>query len=165
MKHTAPLIAVREALLQKGWKLATAESCTGGLLAHWITALPGSSCWYSGGVVAYADSTKTALLQVPSALLVADGAVSCTVAAAMARGACACIPEADVAISLTGLAGPAGARPGKPVGLVYLGLALAAGQTQTRKLQLAGSRSEIQIAAGIAALEMLNNKLSEITTS
>lgn len=159
--HKEQLVSIGNALVRRGWKLATAESCTGGLLSQWITSLPGCSRWYCGGVVAYADATKTALLGVPASMLSREGAVSSHVAEAMAQGACKRIPEAHVAVSITGIAGPAGERPGKPVGLVYIGLADVTGKVQTRKLQLAGARSDVQIAAGNAALEMLYRALFE----
>ncbi|MFU8780172.1 MAG: CinA family protein [Kiritimatiellia bacterium] len=152
--------AIGEALQRKGWQLATAESCTGGLVAHWITAIPGCSQWYCGGVVAYANATKTAMLGVPAGLLVQHGAVSRPVAAAMARGACKQIPAADVAIGITGVAGPDGGTPAKPVGCVYLALADKAGFVVVQKWQFPGSREEIQIAAGKAALQMVYDYLS-----
>lgn len=163
--QAAHLAAIREVLLRKTWKLATAESCSGGLLAHWITALPGCSAWYCGGVVAYADTTKSALLQVPPATIERHGAVSRPVAMAMAQGACAQIPEADIAVSITGIAGPDGGRPGKPVGLVYIGVATADGFCQAYQKQFQGTRTEIQIAASNVALEMVYNALSEIDGS
>lgn len=159
------MMAIGDALMRKGWKLATAESCTGGLLAHGITSLPGCSRWYCGGVVAYADTTKTALLGVPARLILRDGAVSESVAAAMAQGAFEKMPEANIAVSITGIAGPDGGCPDKPVGLVYVGLARAGEKARTHKLQLEGTRSEIQIAAGNAALEMLYHALSENESS
>jgi len=149
------MVSIGRQLAARGWYLATAESCTGGLVAHWITALPGCSRWYCGGVVAYADATKVALLGVPEEVIRQHGAVSRPVAAAMARGACKRIPAADMAIGITGIAGPEGGTPAKPVGLVYVALADRTGFGIVHKLQLAGSREEIQIAAGKAALQMV----------
>lgn len=126
--------AVAAELARTGATLAAAESCTGGLLAHLVTAIPGVSPYFLGGVVSYANQAKTALLDVPPALLEAHGAVSPEVAAAMAAGARARF-RADLAISTTGVAGPAGGSPEKPVGLVYLGLAHAGG-VETRRLEL-----------------------------
>ncbi len=155
------LTAIGDALVGRGWKLATAESCTGGLVAHWITSQPGCSGWFCGGVVAYADTTKTALLGVPDGMILSDGAVSASVAIAMAEGACQQIPEADIAVSLTGIAGPGGGQPGKPVGLVYVSVATVYGAARSQKLLFAGTRAEIQIAAGNAALEMVYNVLCD----
>jgi len=121
-------------LERTGATLATAESCTGGLIAHEITAIPGVSAHYPGGVVSYANEAKRDLLGVPQDLLDAHGAVSPEVAAAMATG----VRErfrSDLGLSVTGVAGPTGGSPEKPVGLVYLGLATDKG-VQTRKLEI-----------------------------
>jgi PncC family amidohydrolase len=142
-------------LVRKGWMLATAESCTGGLVAHEITRLPGCSRWYCGGVVAYANATKTALLGVPAQVLADEGAVSGSVAAAMANGVLARLPDAQIAIGITGIAGPDGGSADKPVGLVYVALAARGGGVFVQRLLLSGVRAEIQIAAGQAALQMV----------
>ena len=108
-------------LRARGWRLATAESCTGGLLAGTCTAPAGASDWFAAGFVTYANDAKTGLLGVPDALIAQHGAVSSEVADAMARGALA---HADVqlALSITGVAGPGGGSVAKPVGTVWLGL-------------------------------------------
>ena len=103
----------------RGLRLATAESCTGGLVAARLTSVPGSSASFVGGVVAYADEVKRSELDVPEALLAEHGAVSAEVAEAMAEGARRRL-GADVAVAVTGVAGPGGGTPEKPVGLVYL---------------------------------------------
>jgi len=112
-------------LSERGLTLAVAESCTGGMIAEQITAVPGSSGWFLGGVVAYANSAKQSLLGVPEAMLIEHGAVSEPVARAMAEG----VRErfgADVGISTTGISGPDGGTPEKPVGLVHVGIAWSA---------------------------------------
>lgn len=142
--------AIGDALRQRGWTIATAESCTGGLVGTVVTNVPGSSAYYLGGVIAYANDTKVALLGVPPALLAAHGAVSGETAEAMARGMRERL-GADVAISTTGIAGPDGGSTTKPVGLVFVGLATAAGSA-SRRLMLHGDRAAIRTRAAQAAL-------------
>lgn len=126
--------ALVEELKRTGATLATAESCTGGLIAHRITAIPGVSPYYYGGVVSYANSAKEDFLDVPAATIAARGAVSPEVAAAMAEGARKRF-GVDVAVSTTGVAGPDGGTPEKPVGLVYIGLATRDG-VETRRVEI-----------------------------
>jgi nicotinamide-nucleotide amidase len=135
-----------------GSTLATAESCTGGLIARMITAVPGISASYLGGVVTYANSAKTELLGVPVEMLAAHGAVSPEVAAAMAEGVRKRLGT-TAGISTTGVAGPGGGTPEKPVGLVYLGLSTEQG-TQTRRLDMGPERPRdfIQLLASKGAL-------------
>jgi len=135
-----------------GATLATAESCTGGLIARTITAIPGVSSSYLGGVVTYANEAKIELLGIPAQMLAAHGAVSPEVAAAMAEGVRVRL-GATVGVSTTGVAGPAGGTPEKPVGLVYLGLATAQG-AQARRLDMGPERPRdfIQLLAAKAAL-------------
>lgn len=140
-------------LRARGLTVATAESCTGGLVGAAITAAAGSSDYYLGGVVAYANAAKVRLLGVDPQDVTTFGAVSAEVARAMAEGARFRL-GADVAVSVTGIAGPGGGSPGKPVGLVYIGVATAARVTATR-LELAGERAAIRAAAVSAALEAL----------
>ncbi|HPT86659.1 MAG TPA: competence/damage-inducible protein A [Bacillota bacterium] len=111
-------------LTAKGWTLATAESCTGGLIGHRLTLVPGSSAYYLGGVVSYSNRLKTDLLQVPESILQEYGAVSEETARAMAEGV-RLITGADVGIGVTGIAGPDGGTEMKPVGLVYYSVALS----------------------------------------
>lgn len=132
--------------------LATAESCTGGLIARLVTAIPGVSPYYLGGAVTYSNASKATMLGVPAELIAAHGAVSPEVAAAMAEGVRTRL-GATIGISTTGIAGPAGGTPEKPVGLVYLGLSTAEG-TQTRRLDMGPERPRdfIQIFSAKAAL-------------
>jgi nicotinamide-nucleotide amidase len=151
--------AVVTELAKNGATLATAESCTGGLIAHWITAIAGVSPYYLGGVVSYANHAKTELLGVPAALIESHGAVSPEVAAAMAEGVRARL-GATLGLSTTGVAGPSGGTADKPVGLVYLGLATDQG-TQTRRLDIGPEqpRDVIQHRSSKAALNWARLRL------
>jgi PncC family amidohydrolase len=131
-----------------------AESCTGGLVAASITEIPGSSGYFLGGVVSYADSAKERLLEVPRSTLEVHGAVSADVARAMASGALAAF-RSDLAVSITGVAGPDGGTAQKPVGLVYVGLATKDTEVEVRRLQLPGDRPAVREAAARSALEWL----------
>jgi PncC family amidohydrolase len=120
-----PVEAEIGALLEaQGLTLATAESCTGGLVAHRITNIPGSSAYFRGGIVAYANEIKEGLLGVDPETLIAYGAVSEQTALEMAQGARRCLGT-SLAVSITGIAGPSGGTLEKPVGLVYIGLSAA----------------------------------------
>jgi nicotinamide-nucleotide amidase len=141
------------ALKTRGWKLGLAESCTGGLVSHRITAIPGSSAYFIGGVEAYANSAKTNLLGVSRETLKAHGAVSEQCAGEMAAGALRAF-GADVAVSTTGIAGPDGGTPEKPVGYVCFGLATADGVV-TRTHQLWGARDWVKLLASQVALDMV----------
>lgn len=139
--------------LGRGLTVAVAESCTGGLVATAITEVPGSSGYFLGGVVSYADGAKTGLLSVPEASLAAHGAVSAQVARAMAIG----IRErlaASLAASVTGIAGPDGGTADKPVGLTYVGVADGRG-TDVRRFSWAGDRTVNRHESARAVLEML----------
>ena len=142
-----------EALVARGWSIAVAESCTGGLIAAGIASVAGASRYFRGGVVAYEDDAKIALLDVDRGLIVAHGAVSGEVAAAMAAGARKRL-GATIALAATGIAGPGGATPAKPVGLVYIALADATGRTKVRELKLPGDRGVVQRRATAAALAL-----------
>jgi nicotinamide-nucleotide amidase len=137
----------------RGLRLATAESCTGGMVAARLTGVPGSSASFVGGVVSYSDDVKRAELDVPEELLRKHGAVSAEVAAAMAEGARRRL-GADVAVAVTGVAGPAGGTPEKPVGRVYLHAAGPVGSL-ARMLDLPGEREQIRVRATVTALHLL----------
>lgn len=141
------------ALRARGWMLATAESCTGGLIAAACTQVAGSSDWFERGFVTYSNAAKTALLGVPAALIEVHGAVSEPVARAMAEGARGRAPV-QLAVAVTGIAGPGGAVPGKPVGTVWLATA-GPGGTQAERLQLAGDRDAVRAQTVAAALQRL----------
>jgi competence/damage-inducible protein CinA-like protein len=138
---------------ERGLTVATAESCTGGLLAARLTERPGSSAWVLGGVTAYANSAKEQLLDVPGTVLAEHGAVSPEVAAALAEGARARF-GADVGVGITGVAGPGGGTAEKPVGTVHLCVAGPDGQ-QLRALRLPGSRSAVRERSVIMAMHLL----------
>jgi nicotinamide-nucleotide amidase len=148
---------VEELVLQlagaRGLRLATAESCTGGMVAARLTGVPGSSASFVGGVVAYADAVKRSELDVPEGLLSEHGAVSAEVAAAMAEGARGRL-DADVAVAVTGIAGPDGGTPEKPVGLVHIHAAGPDGSL-ARMLELPGEREQIRVRATVTALHLL----------
>jgi nicotinamide-nucleotide amidase len=142
----------------RGLRLATAESCTGGMVAARLTGIPGSSASFVGGVVAYADDVKRAELDVPAELLAEHGAVSPEVATAMAEGARARL-RADVAVAVTGVAGPAGGTPDKPVGRVYLH-AVGPDAAIARVLDLPGEREQVRVRATVTALHLLRALLT-----
>jgi nicotinamide-nucleotide amidase len=142
------------ATLLTGHRIATAESCTAGLLAARLTERPGSSDYVAGGVVAYANDAKTELLGVDPALLEAHGAVSEPVAEAMADGALRRF-GADTAIAITGIAGPGGGTDDKPVGTVCFSVKLADGETLTRTTRLPGNRSDIRERSTTIAMHLL----------
>ena len=142
----------------RGLRLATAESCTGGMVAARITGVPGSSASFVGGVVSYSDEVKRSELDVPEALLAEHGAVSSEVAAAMADGARRRL-AADVAVAVTGVAGPGGATPEKPVGRVYIHAAGPDGSL-ARMLDLPGEREQVRVRATVTALHLLRALLT-----
>ncbi len=142
-------------LLAKGWMLATAESCTGGGIATACTALAGSSAWFERGFVSYSNAAKTECLGVPAHLFAAHGAVSEQVARAMAAGALA-HSHANVAVAVTGVAGPGGASDDKPVGTVWLAWAVRLEHSQWRvssaNHHFAGDRAGVRLATIAQAL-------------
>lgn len=151
------VIALAEEVLASyqaaGLRLATAESCTGGLIAGCLTAVAGSSRVFERGFVTYSNAAKTELLGVPEALLRDYGAVSAEVAAAMAAGALA-HSRAEAAVSVTGIAGPDGGTPTKPVGLVFIGFARKGNPPMAERHVFGGGRADIRLAAVAAALTL-----------
>jgi nicotinamide-nucleotide amidase len=144
-------------LAVNGFTLAVAESCTGGLVAHRLTEVPGSSNYFMEGVVTYSNEAKTRLLGVPAELIERHGAVSAEVAEAMAEGVKR-RAATDFGLSVTGIAGPDGGTPEKPVGLVYISLADDA-HTEHRRIMLPGDRHLIRWRASQAALDLLRRRL------
>lgn len=146
--------AVLDACRAKRLRLATAESCTGGMVAAALTDIAGSSDVVERGLVTYSNDAKSELLGVPVKLIDAHGAVSEHVAAAMAAGALARAPV-DLAVAITGIAGPGGGSPTKPVGLVWFGLAAKGGTAKTESHVFPGDRAAVRLAATRRALELL----------
>lgn len=144
---------VADTLSERGWSLAVAESCTGGLVSKLLTDLPGSSRYMRGSVVAYADDAKLDVLGVDEAAVRDLGAVSREVASQMALGAVRLF-RADVGLSVTGIAGPDGARPGKPVGTVWFGVCVS-GRARTVRARFSGDREAVRAAAAEYALRLL----------
>lgn len=146
--------------VQRRLKVATAESCTGGLIAERITSVAGASAMFLGSVVSYANVVKSDLLGVPREILERAGAVSAECAEGMAAGV-RTLMKADAAVSVTGVAGPAGGTPQKPVGLVFIGVATAAG-VQVERCLLAGDREAVRTQAAERALALLLAAVSGI---
>ena len=147
-----------ERLLDLKWMMATAESCTGGMIAAHCTDLSGSSAWFERGFVTYSNEAKTELLGVPEALIAEHGAVSEPVVRAMAEGALR-HSRAQVAVAVTGVAGPGGGSADKPVGSVWLGWATAAGVV-TALCHFDGDRQQVRQATVQRALQGLNDMLT-----
>jgi nicotinamide-nucleotide amidase len=154
--------ALADALCQRGWHLATAESCTGGMIAAACTAMAGSSDWFERGFVTYSNAAKSDMLGVDAQLIAEHGAVSEAVARAMALGAI-WRARVELSVAVTGIAGPGGATPGKPVGTVWLAAArcavrpldIAGVQVSTVHLQLAGDRAAVREQSVAQALKLL----------
>jgi nicotinamide-nucleotide amidase len=151
IEHSCGLVA--DLLLKKQLRLVTAESCTGGLIAAACTDLAGSSAWFERGFVTYSNAAKTELLGVPERVLRRAGAVCGPVAQAMAEGALA-NSHAQVAVAVTGVAGPTGGSPAKPVGTVWFGFALP-GRVLTEKCHFDGDRAAVRQATVHHALARL----------
>lgn len=154
-------VAVGKLLRAKNLKLALAESCSGGLIAHRLTNVPGSSEYFLGGVVAYAYEAKEQLLDVPHALLLQHGAVSAEVTRTLAHHARAKF-GADLALGITGIMGPGGATPTKPVGLTFIAIVSATAEC-CKKFAWRGDRLENKNASAEAALEMLREYLERLS--
>lgn len=148
---------IGELLLALGLKLALAESCTGGLMGNRITDVAGSSAYFLGGLISYAYEAKADLLGVQWETLNSKGAVSREVVLEMARGARKVL-HADIAVSVSGIAGPGGAMPGKPVGTTWIGLVTKQGEW-ARLFQFSGNRIENKSQSAEAALQMLLDHL------
>lgn len=144
-------------LLEKGWKMATAESCTGGWIAKCCTDLPGSSDWFECGYVTYSNDSKADMLGVDRAVLETAGAVSREAALEMAAGACQ-RSGADISVAVTGIAGPDGGTPDKPVGTVWFGWSLA-GRTDSDMATFAGGRDAVRRQTVAHALQGLVDRL------
>jgi PncC family amidohydrolase len=149
---------VGAACRERGLRLGTAESCTGGLVAHVITEVPGSSDYFSGAVVTYANEVKIGLVDVSADVLAAHGAVSAQVARAMAEGARRRL-SVDVAVAVTGVAGPDGGTDEKPVGLTYIALADGAGD-DVRRFVWDSDRSGNKRLSAAAALDLVLSRLA-----
>lgn len=146
--------ALSVVLLRRHWQLAVAESCTGGALAAACTELPGSSAWFERGWVTYSNAAKTELLGVPAAVIARHGAVSEETVRAMVTGALHAAPV-QMAVAISGIAGPGGGRVDKPVGTVWIGVGHADSPPWVRRHQFAGTRDEVREAAVRAALHLL----------
>ena len=146
----------------RGLRVTTVESCTGGLVSHLITDVPGSSAYFIGGFVTYSDALKRDAVGVPVETLVAHGAVSAQVAMAMATGG-RDRTGADVAVSVTGIAGPDGGSPSKPVGLTYVAVADGAG-VAVRRYVWDGDRADNKRRSAAAALELLLERVDAEAT-
>lgn len=161
MSERLDVIATRlaERLAERGWRLATAESCTGGWIAKVVTDIPGSSAWFDRGFVTYSDAAKVEMLGVRQQTLDSLGAVSEGTVLEMAAGAIA-HSRAQVAVAVSGIAGPGGGSADKPVGTVCFAWAIPGSEVQARRLQFAGNREEVRHQAVRIAVELLLEHLA-----
>jgi PncC family amidohydrolase len=148
-------------LTERGWQMAAAESCTGGLVGHVITQVPKSSDHFLGGIVSYSNAVKEELLDVPGDLIERVGAVSAEVAEAMTTGALARFPAARLAVSVTGIAGPDGGSEDKPVGLTYVAAAVRDGPATVERHTWPHDRDGNKRASALAALELARRVAKE----
>ena len=155
----AAVLALGETLRAQGLRLATAESCTGGMIAAACTAIAGSSDWFERGFVTYSNDAKTEMLGVPAALIAAHGAVSAEVARTMADGALD-RSHADLAVAVTGIAGPGGGSKDQPVGTVWLAVARTGQAAKAELLQLEGDRAAVRLQTVARALQRLQAEVS-----
>lgn len=151
---------VGEALKKLGLTIATAESCTGGLIGHTLTNIPGSSAYYDRGIISYSNQAKMELLDVPEQIINTYGAVSSETAKAMAQGIKK-HSDVDIGVATTGIAGPTGGTPEKPVGLVYISLVLPDGRIIVKKFTFSGDRHENKQSTCAAALRLLLENVVE----
>ena len=149
------------ALVRRGWQMAAAESCTGGLVGHVITQVPRSSDHFLGGIVSYSNAAKEELLGVADDLLQRTGAVSSEVAEAMTAGVLDRFPAADVAVAVTGIAGPDGGTAEKPVGLTYVAAALRDGTAVVERHAWSHDRDGNKRASALAVLELATRVASK----
>lgn len=164
LSRHAPLVALlADALLARGWMLTTAESCTGGLIAGACTERAGSSAWFERGFVTYSNAAKTELLGVPAPLIDTHGAVSEPVVRAMVQGALA-HAHAQVAVAVTGVAGPGGGTAAKPVGTVWLGWSVG-GIVSAECHCFAGDRAAVRVATVAHALAGLHQRLRAVAAA
>jgi len=149
--------AIANKLIENKWKLAVAESCTGGMIGTMITNTPGSSRWFQGGVIAYQNEIKQSLLKVSGADLKKSGAVSRKTVLAMSKGACQLF-SAECSIAVSGIAGPSGGSKEKPVGLVYIGVSIL-NTSESFKHIFSGNRNDIREQAALKSLFHLHDLL------
>ena len=149
------------ALVRRGWQMAAAESCTGGLVGHVITQVPRSSDHFLGGIVSYSNAAKEELLGVPAGLLERTGAVSAEVAEAMTAGVLERFPVARLAVAVTGIAGPDGGSAEKPVGLTYVAVALRDGPAVVERHTWSHDRDGNKRASALAVLELATRMATE----
>jgi PncC family amidohydrolase len=164
-ERTRFLTELQQQLIAGRWWLCTAESCTGGLIAHWMTDIPGSSACFAGGVTAYANQVKEMLLGVQAETILQYGAVSAAVAAEMAQGLRTRLsaqfnPDHLIAVSTTGIAGPGGGTPEKPVGLVYIGISTPHG-TRAEEFCWPYDRTGNKEASSLQALKMVGEFIND----
>ena len=151
------VVRTHKLLIDRNWTLSIAESCTGGLISHWVTSIPGSSRFFIGGVVAYSNAVKQQILRVPEEMLSRYGAVSEQVAGAMAEGVRRLL-KTDVGISSTGIAGPSGGTPAKPVGTVFVGISSPLGNAVEHFIWK-GDRAENKRLSAMSALRLIERQL------
>lgn len=149
-------------LRERGWRLAVAESCTGGLISHKITSVSGSSDYFDSGLITYSNEAKMGLLHIQEETLKSYGAVSRQTAIAMAEGVRK-LRNTEMGLGVTGIAGPTGGTATKPVGLVYIALSSPV-RVECKEFRFAGERETIKFKASEAALEMIRGQLEEPVT-